>query len=218
MSGKFLLVVLCIGWPLPLSADPPPSELKIPVWGTFQRSLNVETYGQRVRHSHEINQSLRIRTRYLDPAVNAFVGFVAGFHHFNRDILLDEPPTRDEMEWLGNMGVALGLIRGSHLWELDIMGVYAGTSLGPALALEGEHQLTKHFSLYHRTESNFFTGDTLDILFDQDQGICWNAGPLSLTVGYRIVASWQINRSGPRAGLRLRFNSPKIPFIFPSLG
>lgn len=213
--GVLFLLLLTTGF---CCAEVHPPERKVPRWARFERSIDVEGFVQRTRHTHDGNQSFRIQTRYLDPAVKASVGFIFGLHHFNEVLRLDEPPTLDTPEWLGNAGITLGLHRGGSLWKLDITGVLAGSTLGPALAIGGELPLNKHWGLFHRAEAFIFTGDTQDILLDADQGIYVQAGVTALTMGYRVVSGMHVNRSGPRVGIRLRFNSPKIPFIFPSLG
>jgi len=107
-------------------------------------------------------------------------------------------------------------VRGRHLWELDLMGSSLSQRLGFAPAIAGEHRLNARLIGYHRTELNIFTGDSI---LDADQGLYWMWKPwLGASVGYRWFTSQHMDRSGPHIGLRLYFESPKIPFIFPSLG
>jgi hypothetical protein len=192
-------------------------EAEVPQQFRFVRSLDLEGYVQRVR-GKSAAQSFRMRTRYLDPDVNAFVGMLMGFHHANHDWHIGQDANVDEAEWMWNFGVDLGLKRGRSIWELDIMGVLLGTSLGPATAIVGEHSIGRGWFLYHRTEANFFTGQTQDVLLDADQGLYWMYHSVGITFGYRIVSGLHMNRTGPRIGLRLQFDNPKIPFLFPSLG
>jgi len=215
--GPLLSLALLIPFSPFAAAQEALVERKIPAWATFERSVLIDGFVQQLNRNREGNQSLRVRTRYLDPAVNRFAGFVGGFHHFNRDLVLDEPPSLDTPEWLGHLGIAIGFVRGKHLWEVDLLGAMAGSTLGPALAIEGEHTLGKHFGFYHRVEATFFSGATEDLAFDADQGFFLSTGGVGVTLGYRIFTGLHMNRNGPRVGLRLRFKSPKIPFIFPSL-
>ena len=96
------------------------------------------------------------------------------------------------------------------------MGSSLSQRLGFAPAIVGEHKLTSRTTLFHRSELNIFAGDSI---LDADQGLYWMWKPwLGVTAGYRWFTSEHIDRSGPHIGLRLYFESPKIPFLFPSLG
>ncbi len=181
----------------------------------FVRSFDVDLWAERTNYGPGA-QSGRMRLRYLDPDVNALVGMVAGVNHFNDDVLIGEGETMNRAAYLVNWGAVFGLVRGRHLWELDVMGANMSSRLGFAAALVGEHQLAKRLLLYHRTELNIFSNDTI---LDADQGFYWMWRPsLGLSLGYRWFTSMHSDRSGPHVGFRLYFQSPKIPFIFPSLG
>lgn len=80
----------------------------------------------------------------------------------------------------------------------------------------GEHRLSASWTAYHRTEINIFTGDAI---LDADGGFYWMwSRSVGLSFGYRWFASQHMDRSGPHAGVRLYFENPKIPFLFPSIG
>ncbi len=161
-------------------------------------------------------QSGRVRLRFRDPDVDAFVGMVVGVHHFNQDLRIGDPDFPDTAGVLCNWGGAFGIVRGRHLWELDLMGSSLSSSLGFAPAIVGEHHLTEKWIAYHRTELNIFAGDAI---FDADQGLYWMWNSrLGGSIGYRWFTSLHMDRSGPHIGIRFYFESPKIPFIFPSLG
>jgi hypothetical protein len=198
-------------------ADDAPKKPQVPAGLAFVRTFDAEAYVERLNDHGQGAQSIRLRTRYLDPDVNAFVGFVTGLQHFNRDLFIGDPtaPATSNLMWNG--GIDLGLKRGKSLWELDLMGSVLSSSVGPAVAIEGEHALRGRWGWYHRTELNFFLADG-DTIFDADQGVYWQGAHWGLTGGYRIFAASHMSRSGPRLGLRWVFESPKIPFIFPSFG
>src|ERR1019366_10754646 len=86
-------------------------------------------------------QSGRIRFRYLDPDINAFVGLLASAHHFNQDLRIGDPDAPDTAGVLANWGGDFGIVRGKHLWELDLEGANLSTRLGFATAIVGEHRL-----------------------------------------------------------------------------
>jgi hypothetical protein len=191
-------------------------EPEIPARLAFVRTLDLETFAERT-NTHGLGaQSLRLRTRYLDPDVDAFVGLVSGLHHFNQDLRLSDPASSSTSGLLWNWGADIGIRRKNHLWELDLMGAVLSDRLGFASALVGEHSLGKGWTLYHRTEVNLFTDDAI---LDADQGFYWKVkGPLEIAIGYRWFTSLHMDRSGPHLGIRLLFTHPKIPFLFPSLG
>ena len=177
----------------------------------------MEFFLERMNARGQGAQGFRLRTRYLDPDVNAFVGFVTGLYHFNEDLRIGDPNAPDTAGVMWNGGIDVGIARGHSIWEADIMGTVLSASAGPALGLVGEHAWTAHWGWYHRTEFNIFLGDH-DILLDQDQGVYWQRAHWGVTAGYRIFAGHHMNRNGARLGVRYKFESPKIPFIFPSLG
>ncbi len=183
----------------------------------FVRMLDIEGYFHETISGETSSQNVRIRTRYLDTDVNAFVGFMAAVEHFNNNALtIKDPPSTVTSSFMTNWGGVFGLKRGIHLWELDVMGATLGNALAPAAAIVGEHSLGKRLIFFHRTEANLFVGDTV---VDQDQGIYWMfSRKAGLQLGYRFFASKHMGLSGPHAGFTLRFESPRIPFLFPSIG
>ena len=188
----------------------------VPSEFAFVRSLDVDTFAERTNYHGLGAQSGRIRLRFLDPDVNAFVGLVAGFHHFNQDLRLGNPDGPDTAGVMADWGGVFGIVRGKHLWELDLEGASLSERLGFATAVVGEHHLSASWIAYHRTEINIFPGDAI---LDADEGLYWMWKPsVGLSFGYRWFTSLHMDRSGPHAGVRLYFESPKIPFIFPSLG
>ena len=197
----------------PLWAEPAP---QTPSPHDFIRGLELEGGAFLAGKDKRGAQFVRLQTRYLDPDVNAFVGLVATFSRFNERLRLGEPPELTTSFLISNWGAAFGIIRGRHLFEVDLMGVSLGSRLAFGPAIAGEHGIGKSFKIFHRTAGDFFTGDTI---VDSDQGLLWNPWEnVGFSVGYRVFASKQMSRNGPRVGLRLRFENPKIPFLFPSLG
>lgn len=191
-------------------------EPEVPSGMDFVRSLDIDTFIGQTNQNGLGMQTGRFRLRFLDPDVNAFVGMVIGVHHFNQDLRLGDPQGPDTAGVMCNWGGVFGIVRGKHLWELDLMGSSLSTRLGFAPAIVGEHRLIGPLSLYHRTELNIFAGDAI---LDADQGFTWmGTSCVGISVGYRWFASQHMDRSGPHVGLRFYFESPKIPFIFPSLG
>ena len=67
----------------------------------------------------------------------AFVGMLVGVHHFNQDFRLGDPKNPDTSNLMVNWGGAFGVVRGKHLWELDLMGSSLSLRLGfaPAFVL-----------------------------------------------------------------------------------
>ena len=182
----------------------------------FVRSVDVDLFVESTNQKGLGAQTGRLRFRFLDPDVNAFVGMVVGVHHFNQDLRIGDPDGPDTAGVMCNWGGAFGIVRGKHLWELDLMGTSLSDRLGFAPAIVGEHHLGGRLLLYHRTELNIFTGDAI---LDADQGFYWMWKPwLGASIGYRWFTSQHMDRSGPHIGVRFYFESPKIPFIFPSLG
>jgi len=191
-------------------------EPEVPPGVDFVRSLDVDTFVERTNRHGLGAQSGRLRFRFLDPDVNAFVGMVAGFHHFNQDLRLGMPDSPDTAGVLANWGGAFGIVRGRHLWELDLMGASLSERLGFAPAIVGEHRIKERLLFYHRTELNIFTGDAI---LDADQGLTWMWKPwFGWSLGYRLFTSQHMDQSGPHIGIRIYFENPRIPFIFPSLG
>jgi hypothetical protein len=201
-----------------LGADSPitsrSTDPEVPARLDFVKSIDVEGYIQRI-NDDTAAQSFRIRTRNLDPDVDAFVGLMTGVHHFNRDLRIRELDKLATSAILWNWGIDLGIKRGRHLWEIDLMGAILGPALAPALGLAGEHQITRRLTLYHRGEVNFFSDDPVA---EADFGAYHMWGTFGLTAGYRFFASKHMSRNGPHVGIRLYFESPKIPFLFPSIG
>jgi hypothetical protein len=188
----------------------------VPAGVDFIRSFDFESYATRINLDGSGAQSNRLRFRFRDPDVNAFVGMLAGFHHFNHDLQIGEPGNSNTAVLLANWGGAFGIVRGKHLWELDLMGANLSSRLGGAFAVLGEHKLSIRWTLFHRTEINIFTNDAI---LDADQGFFWMvARQWGVSAGYRWFTSNHMDRSGPHIGIRFYFESPKIPFIFPSLG
>jgi hypothetical protein len=190
---------------------------QVPPGLAFVRTFDAQAYVERMNDHGMGAQSLRLRARYLDPDVNAFVGFVTGLHHFNQDLRIGDPLAPETAGILWNWGIDLGLKRGKSLWELDLMGSVLSAAVGPAVAIEGEHALSRRWGWYHRAELNFYLADG-DTVVDADQGLYWQGERWGVTGGYRIFAATHMSRNGPRIGVRWVFESPKIPFIFPSLG
>jgi hypothetical protein len=189
---------------------------EVPAGMDFVRSLDVDLYTGLTNRQHLGTQSGRFRLRFRDPDNNAFVGMLIGVHHFNTDLRIGDPDNGDTAGVMVNWGGAFGVVRGKHLWELDLQGTTLSLRLGFAPAFVGEHQLAERLFLFHRTELNMFTSDAI---LDADQGLTWMWKPyLGLSVGYRWFTSLHMDRSGPNIGIRYYFESQKIPFIFPSLG
>jgi len=188
----------------------------VPSEFAFVRSLDVDSYVERTNYHGLGAQYSRARLRYLDPDVQAFVGLTVGFHHFNQDLRIGDPDAPDTAGVMVDWGGAFGIVRGKHLWELDLQGASLSNRLGFAPAIVGEHHLSPKWTVYHRTEFILFTGDAI---LDADQGFYWMANrSVGLSFGYRYFTSLHMDRSGPHVGVRFYFESPKIPFIFPSLG
>ena len=190
----------------------------MPMFGQFVRTIDLEGGGYLAGSDHGGAQYVRVEARNLDPEEMAFVGMLTTFTHFNEDLVIGKSPDSSTASFLGNWGADIGIVRGKHLWALDLMGASLGNHLAFSPAFVGEHDFAAHWKLYHRTTIDLFVG-VKDTILDSDQGFQWNPWPhLGITLGYRIFASERMNRNGPRAGIVYRFQSPKIPFIFPSLG
>jgi len=188
----------------------------VPPGADFVHSLDLDAFAGETNRQNLGMQSGRLRVRFLDPDVNAFVGMIVGVHHFNQDLRIGDPGNGDTAGVMSNWGGVFGLVRGRHLWELDLMGTALSERLGFAPAIVGEHKLVGRATFYHRSELNIFAGD---VIVDQDQGFYWMWKPwFGLSVGYRWFTSQHMDRSGPHLGIRLYFENPNIPFIFPSLG
>jgi hypothetical protein len=219
LSQKVFLPLLLIGLSMSRAIAVGPMLKKEPVVPSefaFVRSLDLETYVERT-NSHGLGaQSGRIRLRFLDPDVNAFVGMSVGVHHFNQDLRIGNPDNPDTAGVMVDWGGVFGVVRGRHLWELDLLGSSLSNNLGFAPAIVGEHHFCEKWTAYHRTEVNLFVGDAI---LDADQGFYWMWKPsVGLSFGYRWFTSLHMDHSGPHAGIRIYFENPKIPFIFPSLG
>jgi hypothetical protein len=213
---KSLYLILLLLASAPLFADSPEKKPVVPPMYEFARTLEVEGGAYAWGKNHSGAQFGRIETRYLDPDVNAFVGLLTTFTRYNEDLRLGDPQNATYAPFLANWGADLGIVRGSHLWEIDLMGASLDEHYAFGPAFVGEHALGKYFKIFHRTAVDFFVGDTF---VDSDQGLTWmpwkNVG---FTLGYRVFAAQHMNRNGPRAGLILHFNPPHMPFIFPSIG
>ena len=136
--------------------------------------------------------------------------------HFNQDLRLGDPNDPAHAASIWNWGANVGVVRGAHLWAVDLLGASLGEHLAFGPVIEGEHSLGKYFKLFHRTGLDLFVGDTM---IDSNQGLLWSPWEtIGLTVGYRIFASRHMSRNGPSAGFLLHFDIPKLPFIFPSIG
>jgi len=182
----------------------------------FVRSLDIDTFAERTNWHGLGAQAARLRLRYLDPEVNAFAGLFANVQHFNQDLRIGNPDSPDTAGVLANMGVDFGIVRGKHLWELDLGAAVLSRQLGFTMAVAGEHHLSASWTAYHRTEINVLPGDAI---LDADEGFYWMwSRSMGLSFGYRWFTSEHMDRSGPHAGVRFYFESPKIPFLFPSLG
>jgi hypothetical protein len=190
-------------------------EPEVPAGLDFIRTVDIEGFVQRLNDRGKGAQSIRLRSRYTDPDVNAFVGLVTGLHHFNQNLRIRELDELRSAGLLWNWGADIGVKHGRHLWEVDLMGAVLNTSLAPAFALVGEHQAGSHWTFFHRTELNAFQGDAI---VDADQGVYFMWKWAGLSAGYRIFAAKHMSRHGPHVGFRLLFENPKIPFLFPSLG
>ena len=208
-----LFIFLLLAAALPVRAAPPEKEPEIPPGLSFIRSFDSEVFVERQNRTDLGAQTLRLRTRYLDPDVNAFVGILTNLSHFNQDLRIGSPTAPDTAATLWNIGLDVGLKKGRTLWELDLMGAVLSAQAGPALAVVGEHTLGAGWTLYHRTEADIFSRDTV---LDLDQGFFYQWKTVGISAGYRIFAAAHMNRSGPRIGAVYRFESPKIPFFFPS--
>lgn len=190
-------------------------EAQVPPSLAFVRTVDLEILGSEQNKQLFGAQTYRLRTRYLDPDVNAFVGLVTGVIHHNQDMRLGDPTAPSTAGTMWNWGANIGIRRGRQLWELDLMGSLFSDRLGFAPAVVGEHGFGRHWGLFHRTEANIFVGD---MIVDADQGMYFEIRSFRVSAGYRIFASQHMSRSGPRLGLSYFFSHPKLPFLFPSLG
>jgi hypothetical protein len=211
-----LLILTSLAAPLLAVGPMLKKEPDVPPELAFVRSIDVDTFVESMNYHGLGAQSGRVRLRLLDPDMNAFVGMLFGVHHFNQDLRIGDPENPDTAGVMANWGGDFGIVRGRHLWELDLMGANLSKRLGFAFAGVGEHHLSSKLLFYHRTEFNVFTSDAI---LDQDQGFYWMwRSSVGFSAGYRWFTSSHMDRSGPHIGVRLYFESPKIPFIFPSLG
>jgi len=215
MARSFHIAIGIFLLPTLLSAELLKKPPEVPQELNFVRMLDVDSYAEATNRRGLGAQTTWIRTRYLDPDVNAFVGMLMGFSHFNQDLRIKSPDAPDTAGLMWNWGIDLGLQRGKHLWELDLMGTTLSSDLGAGLGISGEHQLGQRLIFYHRTVINLFAGDAI---LDADQGFYWMWKWAGLSLGYRWFTSQHMDRSGPHAGVVLRFKNPKIPFLFPSMG
>lgn len=79
----------------------------------FVRSLDIDTFAERTNYHGLGAQTTRLRLRYLDPEINAFVGLLASVHHFNQDLRLGSPEAPDTAGVMANWGGDFGIVRGS---------------------------------------------------------------------------------------------------------
>jgi hypothetical protein len=207
-----ILWVATLGW----AAEAPKKEAQVPMRLQFVRSLELEGGAYAGGRDSSGASFGRIETRYLDPGVDAFVGVIATLTYFNEPIVIREPPDDFRKPTLWNWGINMGIVRGSRLWALNLMGASMGEHLAFAPAFVGEYSFGRHWKLFHRTVVHLYSEDPI---FDSDQGVTWKwSSNIGLSLGYRIFASEHNSRNGPRASLLFRFENPKIPFLFPSLG
>src|ERR1700690_4015767 len=94
----------------------------LPPGTDFVRSLDLDLFVGETNQNNQGMQAGRVRIRLLDPDVNAFVGMVVGIYHFNQDLRIGNPQGPDTAGVLCNWGGVFGLVRGRHLWELDLLG------------------------------------------------------------------------------------------------
>ena len=208
--GAIFLANVCSGATQPVKPAVVPAEFQ------WIRSLDTDLYVQKENGYGSGIQHFHLRLRYLDPDVNAFVGMQTDLDHFNHDLLLDDPNDPNRGSFLADMGANIGIVHKKTTWELDLMGATAAGKLGPATALVTEHRFDAHWMYYSRLQGDIFIGDGI---FDVDEGICWTMKKsLGISLGYRALISLHMDRIGPHIGLRYSFDSPHIPFIFPSLG
>jgi len=201
---------------VPLRAQDPPKPSVVPPELQWVKSIDIQGFAGMEDQGRKGVQHGRLRWRYRDPEVNAFVGMQFGMTRFHEKLSLEDPdnPRRGNVIWDG--GANIGIVRGRHLWELDLMGVTAAGKLAAGLAIVGEHRLTSRVTFYHRTQIDAFTGDGI---LDADQGFYWMMSKnVGFDGGYRIFATQHSHRNHAHIGLRLYFEGPKIPFIFPSVG
>lgn len=197
-------------------AESPLKPAVVPPEFQWVRSLDTEGYVQKENGYRDGIQHVHFRMRYLDPDVNAFIGMQADLDHFNHALLLGDPNNPAAGHFLVDMGAHVGVVRKKTTWELDLMGVTSASKLGPALAVVTEYRFNRHWMYASRIQGDIFTSDGV---LDIDQGLCWTIKKsLGITVGFRTLLALHMDRLGPRVGLRYAFDSPKIPFIFPSVG
>jgi hypothetical protein len=189
---------------------------EVPTDKNWVRSLDVDGGAWVEDRRHRGAQFFGIQSEYLDPDVNAFVGMIFRGTRFNEHIKFGDPAAPSFASALFNWGVRVGIVRGPHTWEIDLMGANLGEHLAFGPAIGGEHVLAGTLKLYHRTIGEFFEGETV---LDSDQGLSWMPWKtVGFNAGYRIFTGQHLRHSGPRAGFQLRFDTPRLPFIFPSIG
>jgi hypothetical protein len=217
--SKIVFLGLTIAFASPAWAKKAPKSMKhpanVPNDKTWVRSLDVDGGVWVEDRDQHGAQYFGVQTRYLDPDANAYVGLILRGTRFNDHITFGDPNEPFSANALLNWGAAIGMVRGRHTWEIDLMGANFGKHLAFGPALAGDHVLFKSVSLYHRSAFDFFIGDTL---LDSDQGLRWRAGKFGISAGYRIFTGQHLRHSGPRIGIDLRFDAPHMAFIFPSIG
>src|SRR4029077_4880336 len=93
----------------------------------FVRTLDIEGGAFSAGHDRHGAQFFRLETRYRDPDVNAFVGLLTTITRFNDALNLGKDPTTfKSASILANWGADIGIVRGAHLWALDLMGASLG--------------------------------------------------------------------------------------------
>jgi hypothetical protein len=212
--------LLLTGFSLALTAgawaDKPPKPAVVPSEFQWVRTLDAEGYVQSENQRGTGIQHAQLNLHYLDPDVNAYIGMQTYFDRFNRDIALGDPNDPALGDFLWSLGANIGLQSKRHRWELDLMGIAMRDHIGPSLGLVSEHQISQRWSYANRLQLSILVND---FIFDFDQELYWRLGNVwGVTAGYRWFTAMHIDRSGPHIGLRYRFDSPKVPFIFPSLG
>src|SRR5437899_2181327 len=124
MQPRSKLIILLSVWAGLTSAwaaapDKPP---QVPQKFEFIRTLDIEGGAYAWGKQNSGAQFWRVETRYRDPDVNAFVGLIGVFTHFNEDIVLGDPLDGTFAPLLANWGADMGIVRGAHVWALDLMG------------------------------------------------------------------------------------------------
>src|SRR5437016_5758388 len=134
-SIRLISMVAIVSIVFPLWAAPPAKPSVIPPEFQWVRSFESDGYMQSVNGRDTGVQHFHFRLRYRDPDVNNFIGMQLDFDHFNRELSLGNPDNPSMGNGLFDMGAHIGVLRKSHTWELELMGITAAGKLGPAFAL-----------------------------------------------------------------------------------